>query len=76
MPLVSMHDSTKIMAYYLAGKLEELGVPVNIHHLDNPNQDLRISMGEVVEDAVDAACLIMAVPTVLTGPHPSAGAWP
>ncbi|MDD4324733.1 MAG: FprA family A-type flavoprotein, partial [Eubacteriales bacterium] len=74
MPLVSMHDSTKIMAYYLADKLEELEVPVNIHHLDSPNHDLRISMGEVVEDAVDAACLIMAAPTVLTGPHPSAGA--
>ncbi len=74
MPVVSMHDSTKTMAYYLAEKLEGLGIPVNIHHLDNPNRDLRVSMGEVVEDTVDAACLIMAVPTVLTGPHPSAGA--
>ena len=74
MPVVSMHESSRTMAYYLAEKLENLGVPVNIHHLDNPNQDLRVSMGEVVEDTVDAACLIMAAPTVLVGPHPSAGA--
>ena len=74
MPVVSMHDSSKIMAYYLAEKLEASGIPVNIHHLDNPDQDLRVSMGKVVEDTVDAACLIMAAPTVLTGPHPAAGA--
>ncbi len=74
MPVVSMHDSTKTMAYYLAEKLEGFGIPVNIHHLDDPNQDLRVSMGKVVEDTVDASCLIMAAPTVLTGPHPSAGA--
>lgn len=74
MPVVSMHDSSRTMAYYLAKRLEELEIPVNIHHLDDPNRDLRVSMGEVIEDTVDASCLIMAAPTVLVGPHPSAGA--
>lgn len=74
MPLVSMHESTERMANVFVDALREEGIEVSVHRLDDAVRDLRDSMGKTVEDAVDAAAVILGVPTVLGGPHPSSAA--
>ncbi len=66
LPYVSMHDSTKIMVDYLADKLIEKGIMVEIF-------DLSIAdIGKIAMALVDAATIIIGTPTVLAGPHPKA----
>jgi len=64
-PYTSMHGSTQRMVDYLVDSLIERGVtvkPLNLTYTD---------MGEVALDLVDATTMVIASPTVLTGPHPS-----
>ena len=64
-PYISMHGSTQRMVDYLVNSLVELGVeakPLNLTYTD---------MGEVALGLVDATTMVIASPTVLTGPHPS-----
>ncbi len=63
---VSMHDSTRIMAERLASSLIERGVHVKMFNLVTGDT------GEFAMSLVDAATLIIATPTVLSGPHPAA----
>jgi flavorubredoxin len=64
-PYISMHGSTERMVNYLVDILIKKGVnvkPLNLTYTD---------MGEVALELVDATTMIIASPTVLTGPHPS-----
>jgi len=64
-PYTSMHGSTQRMVDYLVDSLIERGVtvkPLNLTYTD---------MGEMALDLVDATTMVIASPTVLTGPHPS-----
>ena len=64
-PYISMHGSTKRMVDHLVNVLVEHNVeakPLNLTYTD---------MGEVALDLVDATTMVIASPTVLTGPHPS-----
>ncbi len=63
---VSMHGSTKKMADYLAHKLASHNIGVKTFNLTG------IDLGELAMALVDAATVILATPTVLAGPHPSA----
>lgn len=65
-PYVSMHDSTKIAVNYLSEALMKRGVNVRPFNLTVADT------GELAMSLVDAASLIIATPTVLTGPHPKA----
>jgi len=63
-PYISMHGSTGKAVYYLTDKLMERNIeviPFNLTYTDT---------GELSMALVDAATVIMASPTVLTGPHP------
>ncbi|WP_273334414.1 FprA family A-type flavoprotein [Dictyoglomus turgidum] len=66
LPYVSMHDSTKIMVDYLADKLIEKGIAVEIFDLSTAD------IGKIAMALVDAATIIVGTPTVLAGPHPKA----
>ncbi len=64
-PYISMHGSTQKMVNYLVDALIKRGVnvkPLNLTYTD---------MGEVALGLVDATTMVIASPTVLTGPHPS-----
>ncbi len=64
-PYISMHGSTQHMVDYLVDSLIERGLtvkPLNLTYTD---------MGELALDLVDATTMVIASPTVLTGPHPS-----
>ena len=64
-PYISMHGSTQDMVYHLVNALVERKVeakPLNLTYTD---------MGEVALELVDATTMVIASPTVLTGPHPS-----
>ena len=64
-PYTSMHGSTQRMVDYLVDALIERGIrvkPLNLTYTD---------MGEVALDLVDATTMVIASPTVLTGPHPN-----
>ncbi len=64
-PFISMHGSTQCMVDYLVNALVERKVeakPLNLTYTD---------MGEVALELVDATTMVIASPTVLTGPHPS-----
>ncbi|MGZ7049395.1 MAG: FprA family A-type flavoprotein [Methanobacterium sp.] len=65
-PYVSMHDSTKTMVDYLVEKLIMSEITVKPFNLTSSD------IGELALSLVDASTLIIATPTVLTGPHPSA----
>lgn len=69
---VSMHDSTRIMAETLAVQLAKRGVEYSVHNLVTQPEDLMLETGHMATDLVDAAALVIAGPTVLTGPHPAA----
>jgi len=66
LPYVSMHGSTKKMVEYLVDALMQRGVCVK------PFDLTRTDIGELAMALVDAATLVIASPTVLVGPHPSA----
>lgn len=64
-PYISMHGSTQEMVDHLVNSLVERGVsvkPLNLTYTE---------MGEFALDIVDANTIVIASPTVLTGPHPS-----
>lgn len=65
-PYVSMHGSTKELAYYLVNNLIDKGITVKPFNLTTAD------MGDLALALVDASTLVIATPTVLTGPHPSA----
>lgn len=63
---VSMHGSTKIAVEHLADSLMEKGISVKVFNLATAD------IGELAMAMVDAATLIIATPTVLSGAHPAA----
>jgi len=65
LPYVSMHGSTKRMVEYFVDALIGRGITVKPFNLT------RTDIGDLAMALVDAATLVVASPTVLTGPHPS-----
>lgn len=65
-PYVSMHGSTKEIVDYLVDLLIQNGITVKPFNLTVSDT------GELALSLVDASTLVLATPTVLTGPHPSA----
>ncbi len=63
---VSMHGSTKKMVDALTDYLYKEGVEVKVRDL------IKANLGEIAIDMVDVTTLIIATPTMLAGPHPSA----
>ena len=66
LPYVSMHGSTESMVDYLIDALMNKGITVKPFNLTVTD------IGELVMALVDAATIILATPTVLTGAHPAA----
>jgi flavorubredoxin len=65
LPYISMHGSTRLMVDYFVDALIENGVTV--HRFDLAATDL----GKLAMTLVDAATIVIGVPTVLAGPHPN-----
>jgi len=63
---VSMHGSTKKMVDYLVDSLAKRGIEVKVRNLIHSN------LGEIAIDLVDVTTVVIATPTMLAGPHPSA----
>ncbi len=63
-PYVSMHGSTKTMVEFLVNSLIKKGLNVKPYNL------AQIDLGDFLSSLVDASTLVIASPTVLTGPHP------
>jgi flavorubredoxin len=66
LPYISMHGSTKIMVDHLVKALMERGVTVKQYNLAVTD------IGKLAMDLVDAATIVLGVPTVLAGAHPMA----
>ncbi len=64
LPYISMHGSTEKMVFHLVEELMKRNVKVIPYHLTNTD------IGELAMSLVDAATIVLASPTVLTGPHP------
>lgn len=65
-PYVSMHGSVEEMVYILAEELMRKGITVKPFNLS------RTDIGAFAIALVDAATIVIASPTVLTGAHPKA----
>lgn len=65
LPYVSMHGSTKTMVDYFTNELAAKNIHVKPFNLTVTD------IGELAINLVDAATIIIATPTVLTGPHPT-----
>ncbi|MEZ4599516.1 MAG: FprA family A-type flavoprotein [Syntrophotaleaceae bacterium] len=65
-PYVSMHGSTKKMVDCLTSNLVAQGVRVELFNLAETD------IGKLAMALVDAATVVVGVPTVLAGPHPLA----
>jgi flavorubredoxin len=63
-PYISMHGSVKEMVYILTEELIKNGITVQPFNL------ARTDIGELAMALVDAATIVIASPTVLTGAHP------
>lgn len=63
-PYVSMHGSVEEMVYILTEELMRKGITVKLFNLT------RTDMGALAIALVDAATIVIASPTVLTGAHP------
>lgn len=63
-PYVSMHGSTKKMVEYVQKGLEKNGIRVIAYDTETYDS------GEFAMDLVDAATILFAAPTVVTGIHP------
>ncbi len=63
---ISMHGSTRNAAEYLADSLMEKGISVKVFNLSTAD------IGEMAMALVDAATMVVATPTVLSGAHPMA----
>ena len=66
LPYVSMHGSTKKMVQYFIDELMKRNITVKPFNLP------RTDIGELAIALVDTATVVLATPTVLVGPHPSA----
>ena len=66
LPFVSMHGSTHTMVDHFIGALMDRGITVKPFNLTTAD------IGELAMSLVDAATVVIASPTVLTGPHPHA----
>ncbi len=66
LPFVSMHGSTRHMVDHLTSALVGQGIRVDLFNL--PVTDI----GKLAMALVDAATIVVGVPTVLAGPHPLA----
>jgi flavorubredoxin len=66
LPYVSMHGSTREMVDYFVAALASRGVGVKRFDL------ARTDIGKLAMALVDAATVVIGVPTVLAGPHPLA----
>jgi flavorubredoxin len=66
LPFVSMHGSTRQLVDHLASSLAERGVRVELFNLTVSD------IGKLAMALVDAATIVVGVPTVLAGPHPLA----
>jgi flavorubredoxin len=66
LPYVSMHGSTEKMVEHLTAALIDRGIVVKPFNLT------RTDIGELAIALVDAATVVIATPTILFGPHPSA----
>ena len=66
LPYVSMHGSTRQMVDYFVEALIERGVTVKQFDLAT------VDIGKLAMALVDAATLVVGVPTTLVGPHPLA----
>lgn len=65
LPYISMHGSTRLMVNHLLEALIENGVTVK-------QFDLTVTdLGKLAMELVDAATIVLGVPTVLAGAHPS-----
>ncbi|MGD9143348.1 MAG: FprA family A-type flavoprotein [Dehalococcoidia bacterium] len=64
LPFISMHGSTRIMVDYLVNALIERDVTVKLFDLSVTD------IGKLAMELVDAATIVLGVPTVLAGPHP------
>lgn len=64
LPYVSMHGSTQKMVDHLASALVDRGVRVELFNLAVTD------IGKLAMALVDAATVVLGVPTVLAGPHP------
>jgi flavorubredoxin len=64
-PFVSMHGSTREMVEYLTNALMQKNIPVF------PCNVIGADIGELAKELVDAATVVIASPTVLSGPHPA-----
>jgi len=64
LPYISMHGSTEKMVFHLVEELMKRNIKVIPHHLTNTD------IGDLAMSLVDAATIVIASPTVLTGPHP------
>ena len=62
---ISMHGSTRMMVELLVEELSQRKIKVQQYDLTTPD------IGKVAETLVDAATIVIATPTVLTGPHPN-----
>lgn len=62
---VSMHGSTQRMVHYLTSALIERGITVEQFNL------VKTDLGKLAISLVDAATIVVATPTLLTGAHPS-----
>jgi flavorubredoxin len=63
-PYISMHGSVEAMVYILSEELTKRGVTVKLFNLS------RTDTGALAIALVDAATIVIASPTVLTGAHP------
>jgi len=63
-PYVSMHGSVEEMVYILSEELMRNGITVKLFNLS------RTDIGALAIALVDAATIVIASPTVLTGAHP------
>jgi len=63
-PYVSMHGSVEEMVYILSEELMRKGITVKLFNLS------KIDIGALAIALVDAATIVIASPTVLTGAHP------
>ena len=66
LPFVSMHGSTRQMVDHLASGLVGQGIRVELFNLAVTD------IGKLAMALVDAATIVVGVPTVLAGPHPLA----
>ena len=69
---VSMHGSVETMVEKYAVRLAQHGLSVVCRNIAAHPDSLTREVGNLAADMVDAAAVVIATPTVVVGPHPSA----